>query len=65
MPHSRRPGKGFATEGPGSPGPSCSLVRSVSCRDRGTKATEAIVQPNGDHVHILANPVAEEGNATG
>src|SRR3954468_337000 len=41
------------------------LVRSVSRRDGGTKAAEAIVQPKGDHVHILANPVAEERNATG
>src|SRR3954464_11049126 len=30
------------------------LVRSVSRRDGGTKAAEAIVQPKGDHVHILA-----------
>jgi hypothetical protein len=40
------------------------VAKSVTGRDRRSPATEAVkavVKPHGDHIHVLADPVAEQG----
>src|SRR6476646_1349765 len=37
------------------------MERSVSSRDRSPVTTKAIVEANGDHVHVLRDPVVHKG----
>ena len=36
--------------------------RLIPCSDRSSIATDAVVQPDGDHIHVLVHPITEKSD---